>query len=82
MGRKRSAFFTVLILALIWWCYELTDMYAWGLHNVLNAILVVAGMIGIGAALYVIMRFGAEQKLTQSRKQQPYIYGGGGQWQK
>jgi hypothetical protein len=82
MGRKRSVFFTVLILVLIWFCYELTDMYAWGLHQVLNGILVVAGMIGIGLALYVIMRFGADQKSTQSRKQQPYIYVGGGLWQK
>jgi hypothetical protein len=83
MDRKRSIFFTLLILGLLWWCYELTDMYAWGLHQVLNGILVVAGMLGIGLAFYVIMRYGAETEQDNRRRtQRPYVYTGGGLWQR
>lgn len=56
MGRIKSLIVTVIIMALLWWVYVLTDMYAWGAHEVLTGILVVAGMLAVGCTIYVFLR--------------------------
>lgn len=82
MGKKRSLFVTIIILALLWWCYELTDMYAWGAHQILSGFLTVAGFLAIGGAIYVFLRFGNAEQRVRERKKQPWEYTDGGLWQR
>ena len=85
MGRIKSLIVTVLIMALIWWVYELTDMYAWGAHQILEGVLVVAGMLAIGAAVYIFLRLSDSdlRLLSGKRKKQPWeVEWQTGQWQR
>ena len=74
MGRVKSLIVTVIIMGLFWWAYELTDMYAWGAHVILQGILTVAGMIAIGIAVYIFLRLSDSdlRLLSGKRKKQPW----------
>ena len=60
---------TVVIMGLIWWCYVLTDMYAFGAHQILAGILDVSGLIGIGLGVYVFLRMSDDGKLIRGKPQ-------------
>ncbi len=83
MGKIKSLIVTVVILGMVGYMYDLTDRYAWGAHQILNGILVVAGFLFIGIVTYIFMRFSdSDLRLLQSRKQQPWEAGWSGEWQR
>lgn len=85
MGRIKSLIVTVLIMALLWWVYTLTDMYAWGAHQILEGILVVAGMLAIGVSVYIFLRLSDSdlRLLTGKRKKESWeVEWQSGQWQR
>lgn len=83
MGRIKSLIVTVIIMGLFWWAYELTDMYAFGAHQILEGVLVVAGMLGIGLSVYLFLRVGdAGVGLLRKPKRQPWeVEWRSGEWQ-
>ena len=84
MGRIKSLIVTVVIMGMLWWVYELTDMYAWGAHQILEGILVVAGMAGIGLSVYLFLRIGDSglRLMGKPRKQPWEVEWQSGMWQK
>lgn len=85
MGKIKSLIVTLALMGMLWWAYELTDMYAWAAHQIINGILVVAGMIGIGFGVYVFMRLDDQDirtLLTGRRKKESWEVGWTGEWQR
>ena len=83
MGRIKSLVVTVVIMGLLWWAYVLTDRYAWGAHEILQGVLTVAGMLGIGLGVYLFLRVGdSGLNLLRKPKRQPWeVEWHSGQWQ-
>jgi hypothetical protein len=83
MGRVKAIIVTVGVMGLFWWVYELTDMYAFGAHEILSGYLTVAGMIFSGLAFYAFLRFGKPDKAAlPERKNQGYRTGNSGVYQR
>lgn len=83
MGRIKSLIVTVTLMGMLWWVYELTDAYAFGAHVILEGILTVAGMLGIGLSVYLFLRVGDSglQLLSRPKKQPWEVEWKSGQWQ-
>lgn len=84
MGKIRSAIVTGFVMGMIWTLYSLTDKYAWGFHQIINDILVVAGMIGIALSFYIFLRVGGPglNILSKPKKQPWEAEYKSGQWQR
>ena len=84
MGRIKSLIVTLVIMGMLWWCYELTDMYAWGAHQILEGILVVAGTLAIGICVYLFLRMSDSDLkfLTGHKKRQSWEQEYMGEWQR
>ena len=85
MGRIKSLIVTVIIMGLFWWAYELTDMYAFGAHEIMEGFLTVAGMLGIGLGVYIFLRLSDSdlRLLTGKRKKESWeVEYQSGQWQR
>ena len=83
MKPLKSFIVTAVIMGLFWWCYVLTDMYAWGAHQVLQGILTVAGMLFIGLTFYAFLRFGKpDRDVLQKQKNYTYKAGNSGMYQR
>ena len=84
MGRIKSLIVTLVIMGMLWYVYDLTDRYAWGAHQVINGVLVVAGMIGIGAMFYLFLRLSDTdlRLLTGKRRKESWEMGWTGEWQR
>ena len=69
MRPLKALIVTIVIVGLLWWCYCLTDAYAFGAHQILAGILDVAGLLGIGVAIYVFLRMSDDGKLIRGKTQ-------------
>ena len=69
MRPLKALIVTAVIIGLLWWCYILTDAYAWGAHQVLAGILDVAGLLGIGLGIYVFLRMSDDGHLVRGKTQ-------------
>lgn len=84
MGKIKSLIVTLALMGMLWWVFELTDMYSWAAHQIMEGVLVVAGMIGIGLSVYLFLRVGdAGVGLLRKPKKQPWeVEWTSGQWQR